>query len=68
MTLDGGGAMEKLLSLNEVEKLIGRKPTTLRLDIRRGRLHAVKINRQFRIKESDLKRFMDTARAGGQES
>ncbi|NOU08633.1 MAG: helix-turn-helix domain-containing protein [Nitrospira sp.] len=57
--------MEKLLSLNEVEKLIGRKPTTLRLDIRRGRLHAVKINRQFRIKESELKRFMDTARTGG---
>jgi len=54
--------MEKMLSLNEVEKLIGRKPTTLRLDIRLGRLHAVKVNRQFRIKESELKRFLNTAK------
>ena len=58
--------MEKLLSLNEVEKLIGRKPTTLRFDIRSGRLRAVKIGRQFRIKETELKRFLNTAHTEGQ--
>lgn len=58
--------MEKLLSLNEVEKLIARKPTTLRQDIRLGRLHAVKVNRQFRVRESDLEKFLDTVHTEGQ--
>lgn len=53
-----------MLSLNEVAQLIGRRPGTLRLDIRLGRLHAVKVNRQFRIKESELKRFVHSTHAG----
>lgn len=58
--------MEKMLSLLEIDKLIARKPTTLRQDIRLGRLRAVKVNRQFRVKESELKRFLNTVRTEGQ--
>ncbi len=48
----------QLLTLAQIEGLIGRKVTTLRTDIREGRLEAVRLGRQVRITEKSLRAFL----------
>jgi excisionase family DNA binding protein len=50
--------MEKLLTLAQVEGLIGRKVPTLRTDIREGRLAVTRLGRGVRVSEASLKRFL----------
>ena len=50
--------MERLLTLDQIEALIGRKVTTLRTDIRQGRLAVTRLGRGVRVSESNLKRFL----------
>lgn len=47
-----------LLTLRQVERVTRRKTTTLRNDIRAGRLKATRIGRQVRISETDLLDFL----------
>ena len=47
-----------LLTLRQVERVTRRRTTTLRNDIRAGRLKATRIGRQVRISETDLLDFL----------
>lgn len=50
---------DKLLSVEEVAERLGVTPDTIRHYIRTHQLTAIRIGNKYRIKESDLKRFLD---------
>jgi excisionase family DNA binding protein len=50
--------MERWFRLDEIEATTRRKVTTLRKDIRDGRLEAIHIGRQVRVSESALLDFL----------
>lgn len=50
--------MERLFKLDEIEATTRRKVTTLRRDIREGRLKVTRIGRQVRVSESALIDFL----------
>jgi excisionase family DNA binding protein len=53
--------MENLLSINTAAAQLDCHPETLRRIIRRGELTAVKVGRDWRVRETDLDNFL-TAR------
>lgn len=59
--LQEGAAMKRvsaLLTLGEVERVTRRKTTTLRNDIRAGRLKIIRLGRQVRVTEEALREFI----------
>ncbi len=50
---------EKLLSVEEVAERLGVTPDTIRHYIRTHQLTAIRIGNKYRIKESELTRFLD---------
>ena len=50
---------EKLLSVEEVAERLGVTPDTIRHYIRTHQLTAIRIGNKYRIKESELNRFLD---------
>ena len=51
--------MENLYTVREVAKYLGIKEATVRMYITKKQLAAVKMGREWRILESDLKKFID---------
>jgi len=50
--------MPELLTVNEVAKMLNLHEITIRRHINQGRLRAVKVGRQVRIRREDLEEFM----------
>lgn len=50
--------MAELLTVNEVAKMLNLHEITIRRHIKQGRLKAVKVGRQVRIRREDLEEFM----------
>ena len=50
--------MLELLTVNEVAKMLNLHEITVRRHIKQGRLRAVKVGRQVRIRKEDLEEFM----------
>ena len=50
---------DELLSVEEVARRLGVTPDTIRHYIRTHRLTAIRIGNKYRIKESELNRFLD---------
>ncbi len=50
--------MEKLLTTEEVAKILRIHPTTIRNYIRAGKLKASKVGKAFRITEKDIEQFL----------
>ncbi len=50
---------EKLLSVEEVAGRLGVTPDTIRHYIRTRQLIAIRVGNKYRIKEEELKRFLD---------
>ena len=53
--------IQKLYSLNEVEKITGVKVRTLRVRLKEGTLKACKLSGKWRVTEDDLKAFIQAA-------
>ena len=51
--------MPELLTINEVAKMLNLHEITVRRHIKQGKLKAVKVGRQIRIKREDLEGFME---------
>lgn len=51
--------MEKIYTPEMAAELLHVSPLTLRSWLRIGRLNGVKVGRQWRIRESDLKAFLE---------
>lgn len=52
--------METLYTVNEVAEILQLRPNTVRDLIRKDRVKAYKIGRSYRVKESDLKEYIDS--------
>ncbi len=52
-------SMDNLFSINTAAARLDCHPETLRRIIRRGELAAVKVGRDWRVRESDLNAFLD---------
>ena len=52
--------MDKLYSVEDVSKILQVHVNTTRRYIKSGKLKAVKLDRAYRISESDLKAFLDS--------
>jgi len=50
--------MPELLTVNEAAKILNLHEITIRRHIKQGRLRAVKVGRQVRIRREDLEEFM----------
>ena len=50
--------MPKLFTVEEIAQLLKLNPETIRRYIKKGILKAVKLERQYRIKEEDLSNFL----------
>jgi hypothetical protein len=48
----------RLFTLDDVEQATRRKKTTLRTDIREGRLEVIRLGRQVRVTENSLRNFI----------
>jgi excisionase family DNA binding protein len=62
--MEGHMTDEKLLSVFEAEAWTGRKASTWRRDIAKGRVGRVKIGRQVRIPFSEVQRLISTGYRG----
>lgn len=51
--------MSKLLTVNEVAKMLGRQPSSIHRSIRRGHLRAVKYGRDWLIERADFEAYRD---------
>lgn len=51
--------MPELFTVGETAQLLKLNPETIRRYIKKGILKAVKLERQYRIKEEDLKTFLN---------
>lgn len=56
--LCGGEKMDKLYTVNEVSEILNVHPNTIRLWIKDKSLKAVKVGKQWRVKEIDLQGFI----------
>lgn len=54
--------LARLLTVNESAEVYGVSPYTIRLWIRKGLLHAIKLGRLVRIQQSELERFINDGR------
>ena len=52
--------MERLLEPKEVSELLGIHLDTVRRYLREGKIKAIKLGNRWRIRESDLDKFLDT--------
>lgn len=59
--------MEKLLTTQEVADYLGLTQRTIYTYIQSGSLRAVKIGREWRIKESELEAFINRGNDDGKE-
>jgi len=50
--------MPELLTVNEAAKMLNLHEITIRRHIKQGRLRAIKVGRQVRIRREDLEEFM----------
>ena len=55
--------MENLYTVREVAKYLGIKEATVRMYITKKQLAAVKMGREWRVLESDLKTFLERLKA-----
>jgi phage regulator Rha-like protein len=55
-------ALEPLLDIDEVAKIIGRTHWTLRRDIKHGKLTCVRIGRRIVIEPSEIRRLIEEGR------
>jgi len=51
--------MSELFTVEETAKLLKVHPQTIRAYIKKGILRAVKLRREYRIKEEDLNAFLE---------
>lgn len=49
---------ERLLSVEQTAERLGLRPNTVRIYLRAGRIGGVKIGTRWRVRESDLLRYM----------
>ena len=59
--------MDKFYSVEEVSKILQVHDNTTRRYIKSGRLKAVKMDRAYRISETDLKAFLDSLTPQGEK-
>jgi excisionase family DNA binding protein len=59
--------MEKLLTTQEIADYLGLTQRTIYTYIQSGSLRAVKIGREWRIKESELEAFINRGNDDGKE-
>jgi excisionase family DNA binding protein len=59
--------MEKLLTTQEVADYLGLTQRTIYTYIQSGSLRAVKVGREWRIKESELEAFINRGNDDGKE-
>jgi hypothetical protein len=54
----GGGAIEPLLTLEDVARILGRSHWTLRLDHKAGRIKCVRIGRALMVEPGEVRRII----------
>jgi excisionase family DNA binding protein len=57
--------MEQLHDVKSAARLLAVSPWTVRVYIRQGKLHPVRIGRLVRLDEDELSRFIASSKAGG---
>jgi hypothetical protein len=56
------GALEPLLKIEDVARLVGRTHWTLRRDLKEGRLKCVRIGRRIMIEQAEIRRLIEACR------
>ncbi len=54
--------MRELLTINEVARMLNVHEITIRRHIKRGKLKAVRVGRQIRVRREDVEEFMEPVR------
>jgi len=57
--------MKPLHDVNDSARLLAISPWTVRLYVREGKLHPVRIGRRVLIEEAELERFVSEAKKNG---
>jgi hypothetical protein len=60
--VDKDAALERLLNIDEVARIIGRAHWTLRRDVKLGKLKCVRIGRRIMIEPSEIRRLIQEGR------